>query len=266
MAKQLTVKPLDSLERSTLRGHEKTIDNGCHIFIEVGAALMEIREGKLYREDHKTFKAYCENRWGFSDSRARQLIGGAEVAKNVKSVTRVTLSPGPSGGGEDSETVTPVTPASEKQTRPLAQLPEAQQGAAWLDAVELAGGKQPTGTQVQEAVNAYLEPEEEDEPDEDTPLPDEPEEESIENIVTNHNKAIESFCQRVRKAANARPEDIAWLDDKGRWDGYFRKVCQGLDTLRSAKAVVCPACNGDRCKQCDDYGFLPKLNAEGISG
>lgn len=104
----------------------------------------------------------------------------------------------------------------------------------------------------------------EDEDPADAPLPDDPEEESIEDIVDTHNKAIESFCRGVRAVAKQQPE-VAWLDHKGRWEGYFRKVCQGLDTLRCAKAVVCPACVGEGCKECDDLGFLPKMDAEGIS-
>jgi len=94
---------------------------------------------------------------------------------------------------------------------------------------------------------------------------EEPEEEpTIEEIVTAHNTAIESFCRAVRKLAKAKPEGVEWLDHKGRWDGYLRKVCQGLDTLRSAKAVVCPACNGETCDQCDSLGYLPKMEAEGV--
>lgn len=94
---------------------------------------------------------------------------------------------------------------------------------------------------------------------------EEPEEEpTIEEIVAAHNKAIESFCQSVRNLAKTKPKDIEWLDHKGRWDGYFRKVCQGLDTLRSAKAVVCPACEGETCDKCDSFGYLPKMEAESI--
>jgi len=93
---------------------------------------------------------------------------------------------------------------------------------------------------------------------------EEPEEEpTVEEIVDAHNKAIESFCRELRKAAKAKPE-LEWLDHKGRWDGFFRKVCQGLDTLRSAKAVVCPACEGETCKECDGHGYLPKVEAEGV--
>ena len=122
----------------------------------------------------------------------------------------------------------------------------------------------PTAAVVQESVDAYLEPEEDEEPDEDDPLPDE-EEETIDETVAAHNKEIESFCRHLLKEAKLRPE-LCWLDDKGRWDGYMRKFKQSLDTLRSAKCMVCPKCKGDGCKECQKRGYLPKIDAEGISG
>jgi len=106
--------------------------------------------------------------------------------------------------------------------------------------------------------------EEELEEDEDDILEEE-EEETIEEKVSAHNKEIESFCRHLLKEAKLRPE-VCWLDDKGRWDGFMRKFKQSLDTLRSGKCVVCPACKGEGCKECQKRGYLPKLNAEGISG
>ena len=43
-------------------------------FIEVGKALLAIRDAKLYRKTHKTFEAYCRDRWEMSRPRAYQLI------------------------------------------------------------------------------------------------------------------------------------------------------------------------------------------------
>jgi hypothetical protein len=149
-------KPLNIREQTALQRCERIIEQGCQTFLEVGRALMQIRDEQLYRGTHKSFRAYCEQQWGFDASRARQLIGGVERAKRLESVTT-------------------VTPARESQTRPLAKLPEDQQAAAWADAVDKAGGEQPTAAQVQESVDLYLadnepyEPDEEDE--EETPPP-----------------------------------------------------------------------------------------------
>jgi hypothetical protein len=49
-----------------------------------------------------------------------------------------------------------VTPSSEKQVRPLAQLDREEQPAAWARAVEIADGKQPTGKQVEQAVVEHI--------------------------------------------------------------------------------------------------------------
>jgi hypothetical protein len=54
---------------------EKRIEEGLAWFRTAGEALTQIRDERLYRETHETFEAYCRERWGFNDSRARQLIG-----------------------------------------------------------------------------------------------------------------------------------------------------------------------------------------------
>lgn len=44
---------------------------------------MQIRDNRLYRESHGTFEEYCKGKWGFSKSRANQLISASEVADNL---------------------------------------------------------------------------------------------------------------------------------------------------------------------------------------
>ncbi len=157
--------PLNSLENTELRNCEKVIRKNIQAVIEVGQALAIIRDKKFYRDTHKTFKAYCADRWKFSDSRARQLIGGAEVAASVTSGSCQSGEDSDSGtesatpgngrsGGVDNDA--PVPPPTEKQTRVIRRLPEDQREPAWLDAVGKAGGEQPTATQLQEVVDLYL--------------------------------------------------------------------------------------------------------------
>jgi hypothetical protein len=67
-------------EQTTLASLEEKIEQGLQTFVEVGLALMEIRDRKLYRDEHSTFKEYCKERWNFSDSRGRQLILAAKFA------------------------------------------------------------------------------------------------------------------------------------------------------------------------------------------
>lgn len=64
---------------------ESVIERGLGTFVEVGTALREIRDERLYRlrDGYTTFEAYCQERWGFNDRRASQMIAAAEVSTIV---------------------------------------------------------------------------------------------------------------------------------------------------------------------------------------
>lgn len=124
--------PLTTTERGTLAAHEATIAAGLQTFVEVGNALAAIRDGRLYRDTHGTFEEYCKKRWGLSRQYAYRTIAAAGVAGN--------LSP------------TGDKPTSERQVRPLAQLPPEQQREAWETAVATAPNGRPTGAHVAETV------------------------------------------------------------------------------------------------------------------
>lgn len=68
------------IERARLAELEAVVERGMDTFIEVGIALAEIRDARLYREQFVTFEAYCRERWGFSRSRGYRLIRAAELA------------------------------------------------------------------------------------------------------------------------------------------------------------------------------------------
>ena len=70
-------------EKRHLGALEKRIERGMSVFREVGEALAEIRDGRLYRETHATFDQYVRERWQFDRQRAYQLIGAAEVARAI---------------------------------------------------------------------------------------------------------------------------------------------------------------------------------------
>lgn len=120
---------------------ESVIDAGMQTFVHVGNALLEIRDARLYRATHATFEDYCQARWRFNSSRARQLIAAAEVAGNLQSVTTVTL-----------------LPATESQARPLTTLPPEAQREVWQQAVATAPAGRVTAAHVQQVVSAYRAP------------------------------------------------------------------------------------------------------------
>jgi len=131
---------LTTSERGLLTSYETVVQQGLDSFVEVGNALAAIRDGRLYRESHQTFEAYCVERWNLSKSRAYQFLRGAEVVERLAECTTVD-----------------VMPDNEAQVRPLASLPEEQQAEAWKEAVESApvdddGQPQVTAKHVEAAV------------------------------------------------------------------------------------------------------------------
>ena len=60
---------------------EKVIAKGQKTFVEVGLALAEIRDLRLYKREYSGFEEYCQKKWGWKQRYAYRLIDGAEVAK-----------------------------------------------------------------------------------------------------------------------------------------------------------------------------------------
>ena len=52
-------------ERSELLQHEQVIEKGLKTFVDVGNALLAIRDKRLYRQGFGTFEDYCKDRWGW---------------------------------------------------------------------------------------------------------------------------------------------------------------------------------------------------------
>lgn len=129
---------LSDFERNRLEENEKKIGEVLLSFIDIGEALYEIRESRLYREGFDTFEDYCRKRWNFSRQRASQLIEGAKIAELLS--TDVT-----------------IWPSNEAQVRPLAGLSNEKVTEAWKIAKALAGKKEISGRIVKEAVNSLRE-------------------------------------------------------------------------------------------------------------
>ena len=74
---------LDPDERTALAELEIIIDRGLASFVEVGNALLEISDRRLYRATHGTFKGYVADKWQMTAARAYQLCDAAEVIKSL---------------------------------------------------------------------------------------------------------------------------------------------------------------------------------------
>ncbi|MEI8373017.1 MAG: hypothetical protein WCJ35_09325 [Planctomycetota bacterium] len=125
---------------SRLRKCERIIARGEKTFLEVGRALMEIKQEKLYIANG-TFADYCKERWGFERNYAKRLMNSAEVIANLGNVPIGTF------------------PATESLARPLASLPADQQANVWADMVDECKerGVPITAAVVAEIVEAYHE-------------------------------------------------------------------------------------------------------------
>lgn len=106
---------LTALESKSLSRHEATIERGKTAFVEVGLALMAIRDGRLYRAGYDTFEDYCQKRWGWARQNIVYYIGAAQVAQMLpnKMVSQLTIThaaelarlanPSPNGDGRKKE-------------------------------------------------------------------------------------------------------------------------------------------------------------------
>jgi len=115
-------------------------------FYEAGKALAELRDRRLYRSTHKTFETYCRDRFNYGRDAAYLKIAAAEVYDNIQKFL-------PTIGRQ-----IPM-PTTERQLRDIAKAniePE-MQASAWVQSVDEAGGKVPSGRLVKGIVERLQE-------------------------------------------------------------------------------------------------------------
>ncbi|MER6816436.1 hypothetical protein ABT299_44845 [Spirillospora sp. NPDC000708] len=78
--------PLDPEERSLFKLCEKKVTTLRDAFLDAGKALENIRDRRLYRETHKSFEAYCRERWTMSRVQADRLIRAGRIAAKLKPI------------------------------------------------------------------------------------------------------------------------------------------------------------------------------------
>lgn len=117
---------LTPTEAKTLAELESIVHHQLAAWQQIGDALTQIRDQKLYREKYATFAEYLDQRWKFTASRAYQLIRSVAVVANV-----------------DNGSSLP-----ERSARELSKLPPDRQAAA----VAIAGGPTAPIEQIEGAV------------------------------------------------------------------------------------------------------------------
>ena len=140
MSADLTVSESERLDAC-----EQVIERGLATFVDVGTALLEVRDSRLYRMTYPTFEAYCEARWNMARNYANKLVTAAQVVNGLG-------------------TNVPILPANEAQARELSGLAPDEQRAVWAEAVATAPGGKVTAAHVRavarisEALSAAPEP------------------------------------------------------------------------------------------------------------
>lgn len=116
--------PLTGAEWDRLAELEETIAAGIKQFDETGAALLAIRDSKLYRATHKTFAEYLEQRWNISRARGYQLIGAQEDRAELSTQVDKAILDG----------------MDERAFRAARQAPEEKRAAVIIEAAARDGG------------------------------------------------------------------------------------------------------------------------------
>jgi len=138
-------KPVDPKDLQSLQANEEIIAKAQSSYLELGKALMAIREGKQFEAaGFEDFKAYCVKKWSYSENYANRLIAAYECHEFLKKELAVT--------GE-------VLPKNEYQYRSLARLHQPHWIKAWKQVLSEAAGKPVTGEMVSEVAEGLMMPE-----------------------------------------------------------------------------------------------------------
>jgi hypothetical protein len=97
------VTPLCARERTALARCERVIAKGAAQFVAVGLALKEIRDGRLYREAHSSFEAYCLDKFSFRRAHGYRLIEQATAVVELEGLCPEGDVPLPQNEGQARE-------------------------------------------------------------------------------------------------------------------------------------------------------------------
>jgi len=215
-------------ERRLLSGYEKTVrenlDGMFEHHLKVGRAMLEIQTKKLYRERFKTWDGYCTAVYNMARSRSYELIAAAEVVENLSAAADIS-----------------VVPESERQIRPLTLLKKAEDRAeAWNRAVEIAAGKEVTGTIVRQAVDEFKTKAKSKKTASADNKPDDVVPDWAKDIMA---KLVADGAEEVEEQPFNWPNNAVDLKLK---DGRFVKIIETLDLETAACAIELR----EKCSEC----------------
>ena len=106
---------LTTEESAELASLESIVQNGRAVFMQVAAALVTIRDKRLYRACAATFEDYCRDQWDMGRSYANRLIRAADVAKDLVPMGTKDLTE------RQARELAPLTPEDRRAVYGLAQ-------------------------------------------------------------------------------------------------------------------------------------------------
>ena len=126
------LQELSKTEKDLLIDCESVIEKGIEAFKDTWYALLEIRENRLYRSTHKSFKDYCKDKWNISESYVNRQIQAGKIIEDIKD--------------------TPIgTGLNESQLRPLTNLESETRREVVKQVFQIS--EKPTAKIIQELVN-----------------------------------------------------------------------------------------------------------------
>jgi len=232
----------------------QVVEQGMATFIQVGRALGEIQQSRLYRETHDTFDVFCTQRFGFGASRARQLIGVSGVVDNLV---------------ENGKPLQPL-PVNSAQAAMLVKCPADVAIKAWEHAVNTAdvntdGEPIITAKHVKGAVESVMgngAP-----PPPPPPVPGRSKDRLgriVEPALEGPYKENASLVDAVRKLQSAKAAALMVADRTGGEWVETPEMTRLFELLESTLKfawyhTTCPDCRGDvgkDCETCNGYGYI----------
>lgn len=225
---------ITKLEAGRLADLEIVIEKGKRSFVEVGNALAEIRNARLYRKEFKTFDGYCEAKWGWTRSYACRLIESAEI-KLLPIGNRITNE----GQARELSAVEPERRESVMATvvaaGPVTAKAIKVAAAVVVDAVRLDGCKRP--------IPAKL-----------VPLWDRADGEASDGMAA-ISKIRTALCHAQKN------EDVIYREMN--FSATITALNNAYTDMKRVKPFsVCYICHGlrsDKCEACKGRGFLSKF-------
>jgi hypothetical protein len=250
-------------EDARLSELEKVIAKGKKAFVEVGLALAEIRDLRLYKREYSNFNEYCQQKWGWTKQHAYRLIDAAPIGKSHHVVTdeataRVLAGVDPSVRAGLIESVVeagkPVTAAELKRHLPPVPVRNGTNGS---NATEVPPGGTPSSTAGKMPAATPPPPPSKMVDGTGWPIPTQliplwqrtPE---VQELLT--------ILSRVKGALRAAQENKDKLFSEVNFSSALSQLDQAWTDVKTAKPfAVCPTCQGqlpDQCTLCRGRGLI----------